>query len=165
MGHPCWRVRTDRWDSFSPTFAVLVKVANELSLVHKSQRREQRDLTTRCDVSGGRSALWSVYKYNPPSVLLCPPLPPLNRITSMWGYMPMSSLTSFVPVPFIPDKIKTKSNLPGYQRQCPASHMSTRFSNPEEDIKSFKHCCEQLFQGSAKLPNAYSFLMMVKSPT
>lgn len=43
------------------------------------------------------------------------PSPPLNWITSTWGYIPMSSLTCFVPFHFIPDKIKTKSNLPGYQ--------------------------------------------------
>lgn len=43
------------------------------------------------------------------------PSPLLNWITSTWGYIPMSSLTCFVPFHFIPDKIKTKSNLPGYQ--------------------------------------------------
>ncbi len=40
--------------NFAPPFALLLKVAHELSLVHKSQRREQRDLTTRCDVTEGR---------------------------------------------------------------------------------------------------------------
>lgn len=122
------------------------KVGHELSL--GSQITEERTKRLNHEVwrQGGTTPLshWSVYKYNPPSVVLCPPLPPLNWITSMWGYIPMPSLTSFVPFAH-PQQNKNKSNLPGNPWQHPTSQMFSKFTNPKKDIKSFQHCYELLF--------------------
>lgn len=83
-------------------------MANELSLVHKSQRGEQRDLTTRCDVSGGR-----------PRSLIClqiqsslgaalpspPPSEPNNLNVGLHAHVIINKLC---PCPFHPRQNKNK---------------------------------------------------------
>lgn len=49
----------------------LKNVKHELSLVHKSQRREQRDLITRCDVRKGQPYSLICLQIHPPT----PPFP------------------------------------------------------------------------------------------
>lgn len=76
LGHLDSRFRADRWGNVPPTFALLKRknVKHELSLVHKSQRREQRDLITRCDVRKGQ-----------PCSLICLQIHPPTPLSSRWS--------------------------------------------------------------------------------
>lgn len=94
-----------------------LNLVQELSWVHKSQSREQRDLSDTEPRCRGQHIFLICLQTQPPtpnggpmySLLL---LLPMNPVNSEWGYMPMSSLTGFVPIPFNHCNTKTKSNLP-----------------------------------------------------
>lgn len=73
--------------------------------------------------------------------LLSPP--PLNWITPMWGYTPMSSLTSFVFSPFIPIKIKASQICPAISSKVLLDQCQ-QFSHQNRD-KSFKQILSTFF--------------------
>lgn len=140
--------------------------------VHKSQRREQRDLTTRCDVREGQphSLICLQIQSSLGGPLPSPPIPsppptePNNLNVGLHAHVIINELCPLSrPYPFHPQQIKTKSNLPGYPWQHAASQMFLRFSNPKKDSKSFKHCYELLIQGYQRLIYSWCWSSYLKT--
>lgn len=146
-------------------FALLKKVQHELSLLHKSHRREQRDLTMRCDVRVGR-----------PHSLIClqiqsslggpPPSPPPSELNNLnVGLHAHVIINELCPCPFHPPQNKNKVKSACLPVATPGITNVLKVLQSKDVHQILQTLLLQitlLWQELTDLQKAYPFLMLVK---
>lgn len=140
----------------------LKNVKHELSLVHKSQRREQRDLITRCDVRKGQ-----------PSSLICLQIHPPTSLSSRWSPAhpspcELNNLNVGLHTHVIINKLCPPS-LSSWTKQkqsqiCHGNILHHKVTEVHQSKGSLPSGVMITFYGLKVIAEAYLFFMLVKFP-